>query len=56
MRLNATAASLVDIVTETVELVRRNWPEVAESLPLPRGLVQYLGKTIEMRSKKLLRS
>lgn len=55
-RLNATDANLVDFVKETVELVRQNWPSVAESLTLPRGLAQYLGKTIEARSKTLLRS
>lgn len=55
-RLNATEANLSDIVTETVELVRQNWLEVAESLTLPHGLAQYLGKTIEARSKTLLRS
>ncbi|WP_199832026.1 type II toxin-antitoxin system HipA family toxin [Streptomyces acidiscabies] len=55
-RLNATEANLTDIVTETVELVRQNWPEVAKSLTLPPGLAQYLGKTIEARSKTLLRS
>ncbi|WP_078899159.1 type II toxin-antitoxin system HipA family toxin [Streptomyces sp. KE1] len=54
-RLNANDANLVDAVTETVELVRQNWPNVTEHLPLPRGLAQHLGKTIEARSKTLLR-
>ncbi|MEA5358797.1 HipA domain-containing protein [Amycolatopsis sp., V23-08] len=55
-RLNATEARLIDQVTETVEKIRSNWPEVAESFSLPAGLTQYLRKTIDARTKTLLRA
>ncbi|MFE2445584.1 type II toxin-antitoxin system HipA family toxin [Streptomyces sp. NPDC059426] len=54
-RLGATGANLADYVTETVEKIQENWPRVVESLTLPPGLDKYLQRTIESRSKTLLR-
>ncbi|MFJ9781116.1 type II toxin-antitoxin system HipA family toxin [Amycolatopsis sp. NPDC101161] len=54
-RLSATNAGLADQVVETVERVRANWAELAETLKLPSGLSKYLNETIDARSKTLLR-